>query len=145
MACFFFAGFLGGAFAFPFAGFAFLVTGAGAGSAATSTGLARFQTKEIPKTHKKLSLVEWELGAGFALIVVPSLGHKFLPYSWGHYRPRPVEIIIVLSTFAAMTLLYALFSKFVPIISIWELKVGAHDVHETPLERAEHAVGELRP
>jgi Ni/Fe-hydrogenase subunit HybB-like protein len=79
------------------------------------------------------------------LIVVPSLGHKYLPYSWGHYRPRPVELIITVSTFAAMTLLYTLFSKFVPIISIWELKVGGHDVHETPLERAEHVVGELRP
>ena len=53
--------------------------------------------------------------------------------------------MITVSTFAAMTLLYALFSKFVPIISIWELKVGEHDVHETALERAGHAVGELRP
>jgi len=44
-----------------------------------------------------------------------------------------------------MTLLYTLFSKFVPIISIWELRVGAHDVRETPVDRAEHAVGELRP
>ena len=79
------------------------------------------------------------------LIVVPSLGHKFLPYAWGHYRPRPVELVITISTFAAMTLLYTLFSKFVPIISIWELKVGGHDVHETPLARSEHAVGELRP
>ena len=60
------------------------------------------------------------------LIVVPSLSHKYLTYSWGHYRPRPVEIMITISTFAAMTLLYTLFSKFVPIISIWELKVGAH-------------------
>ena len=58
------------------------------------------------------------------LIIVPSLGHKYLPYSWGTYRPRPVEIIITIATFAAMTLLYALFAKFVPIISIWELKAG---------------------
>jgi molybdopterin-containing oxidoreductase family membrane subunit len=79
------------------------------------------------------------------LIVVPSLGHKYLPYTWGQYRPRPVEIIITTATFAAMTLLYTLFSKFVPIISIWELKVGEHQVRETPFERAEHAVGELRP
>ena len=66
------------------------------------------------------------------LIVVPSLGHKYLPYSWGTYRPRPVEIIITISTFAAMTLLYALFSKFVPIISIWELKVGEQSGHGAP-------------
>jgi molybdopterin-containing oxidoreductase family membrane subunit len=80
------------------------------------------------------------------LIVVPSLGHKYLPYSWGHYRPRPVEILITVSTFAAMTLLYALFSKFVPIISIWELKVGEHPFpQETPTERGGHPLWEARP
>ena len=62
------------------------------------------------------------------LIVVPSLSHKYLPYTWGHYRPRPVEIIITIATFAAMTLLYTLFAKFVPIISIWELKAGEQAV-----------------
>jgi Ni/Fe-hydrogenase subunit HybB-like protein len=58
------------------------------------------------------------------LIIVPSLGHKYLPYSWGTYRPQPVEIVITISTFAAMALLYSLFAKFVPIISIWELRAG---------------------
>ena len=60
------------------------------------------------------------------LIIVPSLGHKYLPYSFGTYAPRPVEIIITLATFCAMTLLYILFAKVVPIISIWELKAGDH-------------------
>jgi molybdopterin-containing oxidoreductase family membrane subunit len=68
------------------------------------------------------------------LIIVPSLAHKYLPYSWGTYRPQPVEIMVTISTFAAMTLLYVLFSKLVPIISVWELKVGEHD-------RAESAAG----
>jgi len=77
------------------------------------------------------------------LIVVPSLGHKYLPYAWGVYRPRPVEIIITISTFAAMTLLYALFSKFVPIISIWEMKAGDHPSPAlSPAGRREHALGE---
>jgi molybdopterin-containing oxidoreductase family membrane subunit len=58
------------------------------------------------------------------LIIVPSLAHKQLPYSWGSYGPRSPEIMIMIATFAAMTLLYMLFSKFVPIISIWEMKVG---------------------
>ena len=80
------------------------------------------------------------------LIVVPSLGHKYLPYMWGQYRPRPVEIIIVLSTFAAMVLLYVLFSKLVPIISIWELKVGEHYVADaTPQEAAEHPLWKAHP
>ena len=65
------------------------------------------------------------------LIIVPSLGHKYLPYSYGIYRPQPVEIIIAVATFAAMTLLYVLFAKFVPIISIWELKAGEHRPPDT--------------
>ena len=58
------------------------------------------------------------------LIVVPSLTHKHLPYSWGTYSPTPVELYIMAATFAAMVLLYTLFAKFVPIISIWEMKAG---------------------
>jgi molybdopterin-containing oxidoreductase family membrane subunit len=75
------------------------------------------------------------------LIIVPSLGHKYLPYSYGTYRPQPVEIIIAIATFAAMTLLYVLFAKFVPIISIWELKAGG------PTERpsSAHQHGTVKP
>jgi len=78
------------------------------------------------------------------LIVVPSLGHKYLPYSWGVYRPRPVELMITVATFAAMTLLYVLFSKLVPIISIWEMKAGQHPTHApTPaVARREAVLGE---
>ena len=77
------------------------------------------------------------------LIVVPSLSHKYLPYSWGHYRPRPVEVLITTATFAAMMLLYTLFSKFVPIISIWELKAGDHPSPGLyPAAMHEHQLGE---
>jgi Ni/Fe-hydrogenase subunit HybB-like protein len=77
------------------------------------------------------------------LIVVPSLGHKYLPYVYGTYRPRPVEIIITVSTFAAMTLLYTLFAKFVPIISVWELKAGEHPSPALyPAAAREHSLGE---
>jgi Ni/Fe-hydrogenase subunit HybB-like protein len=79
------------------------------------------------------------------LIVVPSLSHKYLPYSWGHYRPRPVEIIITVATFAAMSLLYTLFAKVVPIISVWELKVGEHPVLLASPEERERAAFEVRP
>jgi molybdopterin-containing oxidoreductase family membrane subunit len=66
------------------------------------------------------------------LIIVPSLSHKYLPYSFGTYRPTWVELTITAGTFAAMALLYMLFAKTVPIISIWELKSG-------PLAQADHA------
>ena len=80
------------------------------------------------------------------LIIVPSLGHKYLPYSYGIYRPQPVEIIVAGSTFAAMALLYVLFAKVVPIISIWELKAGDHQGRDLPPPATEeHPLGEIHP
>src|SRR5688500_9405644 len=71
------------------------------------------------------------------LIIVPSLGHKYLPYSYGSYQPQPVEIVVAGATFAAMALLYVLFAKVVPIISIWEMKAGDHGGRAVPA--GEHA------
>ena len=77
------------------------------------------------------------------LIIVPSLGHKYLPYSFGTYRPQPVEIIITIGTFAAMALLYVLFAKAVPIISMWELNAVQHPSPSMiPPATAEHPLGE---
>ena len=78
------------------------------------------------------------------LIIVPSLGNKYLPYSFGTYSPEPVEILITLATFAAMVLLYALFAKAVPIISMWELKAGDHPPPSlVPPATEERRIGEL--
>jgi Ni/Fe-hydrogenase subunit HybB-like protein len=80
------------------------------------------------------------------LIIVPGLGAKNLPYSFGTYMPQPVEITITVATFAAMCLLYVLFAKFVPIISIWELKAGEHHPPTPNMSAAEgQPVGELQP
>ena len=79
------------------------------------------------------------------LIIVPSLGHKYLPYAFGHYRPRPIEVLIAGATFAAITLLYVLFAKVVPIISMWELKTPEHAPGGGHGEVPEAALGEVRP
>jgi Ni/Fe-hydrogenase subunit HybB-like protein len=73
------------------------------------------------------------------LIIVPGLSHKELPYSWGAYVPHPVEITIFAATFAAMALLYMLFAKFVPIIAIWEMKVGDQPHPPSPAADAAEA------
>ena len=79
------------------------------------------------------------------LIIVPSLSNKYLPYSFGEYAPQPVEIVITIATFAAMTLLYVLFAKFIPIISMWELKAGDHTPPSLiPPATEEHRLGELK-
>jgi molybdopterin-containing oxidoreductase family membrane subunit len=77
------------------------------------------------------------------LIIVPSLSRKQMPYSWGTYTPQWPEIVILGGSVCAMVLLYVLFSKVVPIISIWELKVGQHaepKPHSVPAEAAEELV-----
>jgi len=78
------------------------------------------------------------------LIIVPSLSHKPLTYSWGSYTPQWPEIVIMTSSFAAMALLYLLFTKVVPIISIWELRVGQHtELKSAEKVAAAEAAGEL--
>jgi len=80
------------------------------------------------------------------LIIVPSLATKNLPYTWSYYRPQPVEIMITIATFAAMVLLYTLFSKAVPIISVWELKVGKHEKPvPSAAEEEERELWRVRP
>jgi Ni/Fe-hydrogenase subunit HybB-like protein len=73
------------------------------------------------------------------LIIVPSLAQKYLPYSWSTttYRPTWVELTITAGTFAGMVMLYMIFSKVVPIISVWELKWGQHEetAHDPVLAR----------
>ena len=78
------------------------------------------------------------------LIIIPSLSYKQLSYMWGSYAPTWAELTIMAATFAGIALLFLLFSKFVPIISIWELKVGNQPKIETdqPLADSE-AEGEL--
>jgi molybdopterin-containing oxidoreductase family membrane subunit len=61
------------------------------------------------------------------LIIVPSLSHKHLPYSWGTYAPQWPEIVIMGASFCGMALLYVVFCKLVPIISMWELQGTASE------------------
>jgi len=56
------------------------------------------------------------------LIIVPTLSFGRLYSTWGRYSPTWVEISITCATFAAMGLLYLLFSKLFPIVSVWEFK-----------------------
>jgi Ni/Fe-hydrogenase subunit HybB-like protein len=86
--------------------------------------------KKFRTTITGVVIASWTIVIGMwlerFLIIVPSLSHKYLPYTYGSYRPTWVEITILAGANAAMGLLYILFSKFVPIIAIWELKVGSH-------------------
>ena len=57
------------------------------------------------------------------IIILSSVAHEFDPYSWGTYLgPTCVEFGIFLGSFCLFFILFLLFAKFVPTVSITELK-----------------------
>jgi len=56
------------------------------------------------------------------VIVVPTLANPRLASASGSYAPTWVEVAITAATFAAMVMLYMIFSKLFPIIAVWEFK-----------------------
>lgn len=69
------------------------------------------------------------------VIVVPTLASPFLPVEIPQagvfgYRPTWVEWSITAGAFAAFSLLYLLFSRLFPIVSIWEVTEGAEKAME---------------
>src|SRR4030095_12884340 len=70
------------------------------------------------------------------LIIVPTLIHPYLPYNYGTYLPSVDEMVLAGGTAGFFILLYFLFAKFSPMISIWEyeegLQVAAKHAGELP-------------
>jgi Ni/Fe-hydrogenase subunit HybB-like protein len=56
------------------------------------------------------------------VIIVTSLSHDFLPFAWGNYAPTWVELGISLGSWGFFLMLFFLFAKFLPSISITEVK-----------------------
>jgi Ni/Fe-hydrogenase subunit HybB-like protein len=70
-------------------------------------------------------------------IVIPSLANPRLPYPTGFYVPSVVEWAMFVGGVATLALGFVVFSRFFPLISIWEIREGReHAVSET-LERVE--------
>ena len=71
------------------------------------------------------------------LIVVPSLSHPRLPMTAASYTPSWVEWSLLAAFLAMFLLLYAVFTKLFPIVSIWEIREGReHGIREVT-ERVE--------
>ncbi len=65
------------------------------------------------------------------IIIVPTLASprmaiQSVPSEWAHYAPTWVEWSITAGAFAMFILLYTLFSKIFPIVSIWETAEQEH-------------------
>ena len=55
-------------------------------------------------------------------IISTSLHHDFLPSSWSYYTPTIVEVGIFVGTIGLFLTLFLLFSKYLPVIAISEIK-----------------------
>lgn len=90
-----------------------------------------------PRTRR----IKWIVTASFSVIigmwlerftiVVPTLVNPRLPYPRGFYHPTWVEISITAACFAAFIMMYMIFTKLFPIVSIWEIRDGPEGVRET--------------
>jgi molybdopterin-containing oxidoreductase family membrane subunit len=58
------------------------------------------------------------------IIIVPTLANPRLPLPRGSYFPTWIEWSIFLGVLSGFLLVYVLFTKLFPIISIWEIKEG---------------------
>jgi len=65
------------------------------------------------------------------VIIVGSLSHEFMPFTWGTYRIRLPEVLITLGSFGWFFLLFLIFVKILPVVSITEIKEEVrHEVEE---------------
>jgi len=71
-------------------------------------------------------------------IIIGSMAQDFLPYNWGFYTPRWVEISIIAGSFCLFLFLFLLFAKFLPSVSIAEVKEDITPLHRGKGKRDHH-------
>ena len=60
------------------------------------------------------------------MFIVTTLAHAYLPQNWGHYRPTVPEVLIVLGGFGWFFMLFLLFIKIFPSMSVAETMERGH-------------------
>jgi molybdopterin-containing oxidoreductase family membrane subunit len=62
------------------------------------------------------------------VIIVASLSRDFLPSSWGSFWPTPIDLLMLLGSFGLFFTLFLLFCRYLPIVSMADVKqVLPHD------------------
>jgi len=56
------------------------------------------------------------------VIIIGGVGHDFIPHSWGLYAPSTIEYGIMFGSFSLFFLLFLLFAKHLPSVSMTEMK-----------------------
>ncbi len=77
------------------------------------------------------------------VIILTSPGHEYDPYSWGLYQgPTWVEYGILLGSFSLFFFLFLLFARFLPTVSMTELKEEMPVPRRVAREKASEIVGD---
>ncbi len=56
------------------------------------------------------------------VIIAGGVAHDFIPHAWGLYMPTAIEFGIMLGSFSLFFLLFFLFAKHLPSVSMTEMK-----------------------
>jgi molybdopterin-containing oxidoreductase family membrane subunit len=82
--------------------------------------------KKVRQNLGLLFVMSLFIGVGMWLerfvIVVTSLANDFVPSSWAHYSPTRWDYMLYAGTFGLFLTAFLLFLRFVPMISIFEVK-----------------------
>ncbi len=82
----------------------------------------------IRRNFKALFVISLSVNVGMWLerfvIIAGSLANNFNPSQWGYYVPSITEITITIGSFAWFLMLFCLFARFLPIVSMTEVKEG---------------------
>ncbi|HZL34801.1 MAG TPA: NrfD/PsrC family molybdoenzyme membrane anchor subunit [Tepidisphaeraceae bacterium] len=77
-------------------------------------------------------------------IIITSLTRDFLPSSWYHFIPTPVDLLMLAGSFGLFFTLFLLFCRFLPVVAIAEVKTVMPQAHAHPAEHAGHISRDVR-
>lgn len=106
--------------------------------------LARRQTRTVAGTVVASISVNIGMWLERFVIVVPTLAQPRLPWAKATYSPTWIEVAITLGFGATFLFLYMLFTKFFPIVSIWEVQEGREALPEVVERVRSYMPGELQ-
>ncbi len=99
--------------------------------------LSRSQTRTVAGTVIASAFITVGMWLERFIIVVPTVSNPRLPLDRGYYSPTWVEWSILIGCFSCFILLYVLFTRFFPIVSIWEIQEGRMNAKEELAERVD--------
>ena len=76
------------------------------------------------------------------VIIIGSVAHDYIPYTWGLYRPTVIEMGIMLGSFCLFFFLFVLFIKHMPSVSMTEMK---ETIHHAETEKTKKQQAEMAP